>query len=65
MASGPSLGPHYADHGRARGRISGYTSFLRDVEVTHRDDAFADGAIPDAYGLEHYAPIETFAIPLN
>ena len=31
--------------------ISGYTSFLRDVEVTHRDDAFADGAIPDAYGL--------------
>ncbi len=31
--------------------ISGYTSFLRDVEVTHRDDAFANGAIPDAYGL--------------
>lgn len=31
--------------------ISGYTSFLRDVEETHRDDAFADGAIPDAYGL--------------
>ena len=31
--------------------ISGYTSFLQDVEVTHRDDAFADGAVPDAYGL--------------
>ncbi len=31
--------------------ISGYTSFLRDVEVTHRHDAFANGAIPDAYGL--------------
>lgn len=31
--------------------ISGYTSFLRDVEVTHRDDAFANGAVPDAYGL--------------
>ena len=31
--------------------ISGYTSFLRDVEVAHRDDAFADGAIPEAYGL--------------
>jgi hypothetical protein len=31
--------------------ISGYTSFLRDVEVAHRDDAFAGGAIPEAYGL--------------
>jgi Protein of unknown function (DUF2652) len=31
--------------------ISGYTSFLRDVEVAHRHDAFADGAIPEAYGL--------------
>ena len=31
--------------------ISGYTSFLQDVEVTHRDDAFANGAVPDAYGL--------------
>ena len=31
--------------------ISGYTSFLQDVEVAHRDDAFADGAIPEAYGL--------------
>ena len=31
--------------------ISGYTSFLQDVEVAHRDDAFANGAVPDAYGL--------------
>jgi hypothetical protein len=31
--------------------ISGYTSFLRDVEVAHQHDAFADGAIPEAYGL--------------
>ena len=31
--------------------ISGYTSFLTDVEVAHRDDAFANGAIPEAYGL--------------
>jgi len=31
--------------------ISGYTSFLTDVEVAHRHDAFAGGAIPEAYGL--------------
>ncbi len=31
--------------------ISGYTSFLQDVEQAHRDDAFANGAIPEAYGL--------------
>jgi hypothetical protein len=31
--------------------ISGYTSFLRDVADAHRSDAFADGAIPDAYAL--------------
>jgi hypothetical protein len=31
--------------------ISGYTSFLTDVEVAHRHDAFANGAIPEAYGL--------------
>lgn len=31
--------------------ISGYTSFLQDVEVAHQHDAFADGAIPEAYGL--------------
>lgn len=31
--------------------ISGYTSFLTEVEVAHRHDAFANGAIPEAYGL--------------
>jgi class 3 adenylate cyclase len=31
--------------------ISGYTSFLDDVQTAHRDDAFADGEIPDAYSL--------------
>jgi hypothetical protein len=31
--------------------ISGYSSFLQDVAHAHRDDAFADGAIPAAYGL--------------
>jgi len=31
--------------------IGGYTSFLQAVAEEHRDDAFANGAIPDAYGL--------------
>jgi hypothetical protein len=31
--------------------ISGYTSFFQDVEIAHRDDAFANGATPEAYGL--------------
>lgn len=31
--------------------ISGYTSFLQDVEIAHQHDAFANGAIPEAYGL--------------
>jgi Protein of unknown function (DUF2652) len=31
--------------------ISGYTSFLQAVATAHRDDAFADGHVPDAYGL--------------
>ena len=29
--------------------ISGYGSFLQAVAYAHRDDAFADGAVPDAY----------------
>ena len=41
MAEGPLL---IAD-------ISGYTSFLQDVEVAHRHDAFANGNVPEAYGL--------------
>jgi hypothetical protein len=31
--------------------ISGYTGFLQTVTTAHRDDAFADGRVPDAYGL--------------
>jgi hypothetical protein len=31
--------------------ISGYTSFLQAVAEAHRDDAFADGRVPDAYAL--------------
>lgn len=31
--------------------ISGYTGFLATVADVHRDDAFADGRIPDAYSL--------------
>jgi hypothetical protein len=31
--------------------ISGYTGFLQTVATAHRDDAFADGRVPDAYGL--------------
>jgi hypothetical protein len=29
--------------------ISGYTVFLQSVAFAHRDDAFAGGAVPDAY----------------
>ena len=31
--------------------ISGYTSFLQSVALAHQDDAFADGAVPDAYAV--------------
>ncbi len=31
--------------------ISGYTSFLQSVAHAHRHDAFADGAVPDAYSV--------------
>lgn len=31
--------------------ISGYTAFLQAVTEAHRDDAFADGAVPEAYRL--------------
>lgn len=31
--------------------ISGYTRFLEEVQVAHRDDAFADGRIPPAYAM--------------
>lgn len=31
--------------------ISGYTSFLQAVATAHQDDAFADGAVPEAYRM--------------
>jgi hypothetical protein len=31
--------------------ISGYSSFLHDVAYEHRNDAFADGKVPDAYAV--------------
>ncbi len=31
--------------------ISGYSSFLQDVADAHRDDAFAGGAVPEAYRM--------------
>jgi Protein of unknown function (DUF2652) len=31
--------------------ISGYTAFLQSVAFAHRDDAFADGAVPGAYAI--------------
>jgi hypothetical protein len=31
--------------------IGGYTSFLQSVALAHQDDAFADGAVPDAYAV--------------
>lgn len=31
--------------------ITGYTSFLHDVSFAHRNDAFADGKVPDAYAV--------------
>ncbi|MEO5885571.1 MAG: DUF2652 domain-containing protein [Candidatus Limnocylindrales bacterium] len=31
--------------------IGGYTGFLRSVAQAHQDDAFANGAIPDAYAV--------------
>jgi Protein of unknown function (DUF2652) len=31
--------------------ISGYTAFLQEVASAHANDAFADGAVPEAYGI--------------
>lgn len=31
--------------------ISGYTWFMQSVAGAHKDDAFADGAVPDAYAV--------------
>ncbi|MET0799625.1 MAG: DUF2652 domain-containing protein [Actinomycetota bacterium] len=43
--------PSRADGPLLLADISGYTSFLKDVTDAHRDDAFADGAVPDAYAM--------------
>ncbi len=31
--------------------ITGYTAFMQTVALAHQDDAFADGAVPDAYAM--------------
>jgi hypothetical protein len=43
--------PRAADGPLLLADIGGYTGFLRSVQVAHADDAFANGAVPDAYGL--------------
>lgn len=47
----PALRPGPANGPLLLADISGYTSFLGGVMDAHRDDAFADGNIPDAYRL--------------
>jgi hypothetical protein len=47
----PPRGPSAARGPLLLADIGGYTSFLRAVEEAHRDDAFADGAVPPAYAL--------------
>jgi hypothetical protein len=43
--------PRTADGPLLLADIGGYTGFLRNVQTVHADDAFANGAVPDAYGL--------------
>ncbi|HEX5827281.1 MAG TPA: DUF2652 domain-containing protein [Candidatus Limnocylindrales bacterium] len=43
--------PRAADGVLILADIGGYTSFLRQVQVAHADDAFAGGNIPDAYAF--------------
>jgi hypothetical protein len=45
------LQPTAADGPLLLADVSGYTSFLQAVADAHRDDAFADGAVPEAYAL--------------
>ncbi len=42
---------HTADGPLVLADIGGYTSFLQAVALAHADDAFANGAIPDAYAM--------------
>ena len=46
-----SAGPSAASGPLVLADISGYTAFLQSVALAHRDDAFADGAVPEAYGI--------------
>jgi class 3 adenylate cyclase len=43
--------PEAADGALLLADIGGYTSFLRAVATAHEADAFANGAIPDAYAM--------------
>jgi hypothetical protein len=45
------MGPSAASGPLLLADISGYTSFLQAVATAHREDAFANGAIPDAYAM--------------
>jgi hypothetical protein len=45
------LQPTAADGPLLLADVSGYTSFLQAVADAHRNDAFADGAVPEAYAL--------------
>jgi hypothetical protein len=47
---GPSV-PTTASGPLVLADISGYTAFLQEVASAHRDDAFADGNVPEAYGI--------------
>lgn len=54
MADLGTLGPtppRRADGPLLLADIGGYTAFLRAVATAHEDDAFANGAIPDAYAM--------------
>lgn len=46
-----SRAPSIANGAMILADISGYTSFLRSVADAHRADAFANGAVPQAYTL--------------
>jgi hypothetical protein len=43
--------PTAADGPLVLADISGYSLFLHDVAYEHRNDAFADGKVPDAYAV--------------
>jgi hypothetical protein len=49
-AHGPTP-PRRADGPLLLADIGGYTAFLRAVATAHESDAFANGAIPDAYAM--------------